>query len=126
MLKKTCNVLATSALLLGLSACGINNDDKDTALNDLNNDRENTDISASFTTSSSDQYPHTKAVPVQDAKYNFVPINANEEAELQKEMEQDPQQVQQQDQQHKDTTTRSATSTTTNTKCTKVTSEYSW
>ena len=37
MLKKTCNVLATSALLLGLSACGINND-KDTALNDLNND----------------------------------------------------------------------------------------
>ena len=116
MLKKTCNVLATSALLLGLSACGINNDDKDTALNDLNNNRKNTDISASFTTSSSDQYPHTKAVPVQDAKYNFVPINANDEAELQNRNKYN----------NKISTTRSATSTTTNTKCTKVTSEYSW
>lgn len=94
MLKKTCNVIATSALLLGLSACG-NNNDKETVLNDLNNNRENSDISASFTRFSSNRYPHTKAVPVQDAKYKFVPVKASEEAEWQKE-KQDQQQVQQQ------------------------------
>ena len=56
--------------------------DKDTALNDLNNDgaRRKYRYFCFVYEISSDQYPHTKAVPVQDAKYNFVPINANEEA----------------------------------------------
>ncbi|WP_449619868.1 CAP domain-containing protein [Robertmurraya sp. Marseille-Q9965] len=131
MLKKTRNVLVTSALLLGLTACGVGDDtaydpsndnrggtlnvrndgnnrgffdrnganrdnfnldnvinDNNDRRNERNNKNVNPDISASFTNMSSQNYPHTRAVVIQDAKYSFTPIDGNQIAELQKQIEQ--------------------------------------
>lgn len=121
MLRKISKVLVASTFLIGLSACGLGNDDvafdhgnnpqrglnvgneggnnqgynqrnefntaKVTNKNNARNDVGNVNISASNTRMSSDKYPHTKAVLIQDAKYSFAPVNANELANIQQQIE---------------------------------------
>lgn len=123
MIRKISKVLVASTFLIGLSACGLGNDDvaydhgsnpqrslnmgndgadnqgyykrnsfntaRVTNDNNHRNDIGNVNISASNTTLSSDKYPHTKAILIQEAKYSFAPVNANELANLQKKIEQE-------------------------------------
>ncbi|GAC91503.1 hypothetical protein KN10_1939 [Anoxybacillus flavithermus NBRC 109594] len=51
---------------------------------DMNN-RSN--ISALHTTLSSDQYPHTKAILIQEARYKFVPIDPKDAANIRTQIE---------------------------------------
>ena len=48
-----------------------------------------TGISADTTSLSSDKFPHTKAVLIQDAQYDMIRANPEEAAELQKKIEQE-------------------------------------
>lgn len=128
MLRKISKVIVASTFLIGLSACGVGNDDvafdygnnSQRGLNvgnegynnqgnfqrnnfnmdkvsNRNNDRNdeawndvgNVDISSSNTTLSSEKYPHTKAILIQEAKYSFSPVNAEELATIQKRIEQE-------------------------------------
>ncbi|KIQ94872.1 putative protein, YkwD family [Anoxybacillus thermarum] len=71
--------LTKSIAALGLLAIvGCNN------AMDMNN-RSN--ISALHTTLSSDQYPHTKAILIQEARYKFVPIDPKDAANLRTQIE---------------------------------------
>lgn len=76
--------LAASALVMGLTACNT----MDTDRNDNNDDNKNTNISASYTSISSNNYPHTRAVLIQDAKYKFVQVDPKQAAELQARLQQ--------------------------------------
>lgn len=49
-----------------------------TACNNAMDDQVNDNISADYTTISSNQYPHTKAIVVQKAKYEFVEVEGGE------------------------------------------------
>ncbi|WP_331275778.1 MULTISPECIES: CAP domain-containing protein [Bacillaceae] len=62
-----------------------------------NKDPNGMTISSSKTDLSSDKYPHTKAIAVQEAKYKFIKANSNEDAEKQARqfIEQQKQQAQQ-------------------------------
>jgi len=62
-----------------------------------NNDQNGMTISSSKTDLSSDKYPHTKAIAVQEAKYKFINANSKEDAEKQARqfIEQQKQQAQQ-------------------------------
>nr|WP_258000336.1 CAP domain-containing protein [Bacillus sp. Marseille-P3661] len=51
-------------------------------------DNHNLNISASNTSVSSDKYPHTKAILIQDAKYKAISMDPTEAAELQKQLQQ--------------------------------------
>ncbi|GMB09009.1 CAP domain-containing protein [Thermolongibacillus altinsuensis] len=83
MIKKMTGFLAAFFLVMGLTACNA----MDTGRND-NDDNENMDISASYTSLSSDNYPYTRAVLVQDAKYKFVQIDPRQAAEWQARIQQ--------------------------------------
>lgn len=56
--------------LLLLAACNVN----DQGQNQTDNDNENDNISSLSTNSNSENYPHTKPIKVQDAKYEFRTI----------------------------------------------------
>ena len=84
MIKKVTGFLAASALVMGLTACNT----MDTDRNDNNDDNKNTNISASYTSISSNNYPHTRAVLIQDAKYKFVQVDPKQAAELQARLQQ--------------------------------------
>ncbi|RAK18661.1 Cysteine-rich secretory protein family protein [Anoxybacillus vitaminiphilus] len=83
MIKKMIGFLAASALVMGLTACNT----MDTDRND-NDDNKNMDISASYTSISSNNYPHTRAVLIQDAKYKFVEVDPKQAAEWQARLQQ--------------------------------------
>ncbi len=83
MIKKVTGFLAAFALVMGLTACNTMN----TSRND-NDDNENKDISALNTSISSDNYPYTRAVLIQDAKYKFVQVDPKQAAELQARLQQ--------------------------------------
>ncbi|MCM3412536.1 CAP domain-containing protein [Metabacillus litoralis] len=63
-----------------------------------NDDQNGMTISSSKTDLSSEKYPHTKAIAVQEAKYKFIRANSKEDAEKQARqfIEQQKQQAQQQ------------------------------
>lgn len=72
--------------MLGLIACSKNlsneNDNKNNVgtknvnmNNDENGKKDNHKLSSMGTTMSSDNYPHTRAVLVQEARFQFVPVN---------------------------------------------------
>lgn len=72
--------------MLGLIACGKNlsteNGNKNNVStkhvnmnNDANGKKDNHKLSSMGTTMSSDNYPHTRAVLVQEARFQFVPLN---------------------------------------------------
>jgi uncharacterized YkwD family protein len=84
LIKKVTGFLAASALVMGLTACNT----MDTDRNDNNDDNKNTNISASYTSISSNNYPHTRAVLIQDAKYKFVQVDPKQAAELQARLQQ--------------------------------------
>ncbi len=77
-------VLAMFSVVFGLVACNVNEDNHN---QNINND--DMDISASQTSLSSNQYPHTKAILVQDAKYKFVQIDPKEAADLQAKIQEE-------------------------------------
>ncbi|MEH7123883.1 CAP domain-containing protein [Bacillus sp. JJ1532] len=83
MINKKMGILLTSTLMLGLVACNTdtNNGNKPGNGNDNN-------ISSMTTTMSSDNYPHTRAVLTQDAKYQFTPLNPGEDVNFQAELPQ--------------------------------------
>lgn len=47
------------------------------------NNRNNAKISSYRTSKNSDAYPHTKAVLVQEARYQFIPVNPNQDTQRQ-------------------------------------------
>jgi uncharacterized YkwD family protein len=83
LIKKITGFLAASALVMGLTACNT----MDTNRND-NDDNENMNISACYTSIPSNKYPHTRAVLIQDAKYQFVQMDPKQAAELQARLQQ--------------------------------------
>jgi uncharacterized YkwD family protein len=83
LIKKMTGFLAASVLVMGLTACNA----MDTGRND-NDDNENMNISASYTSIPSNEYPHTRAILIQDAKYNFVQMDPRQAAEWQARLQQ--------------------------------------
>jgi uncharacterized YkwD family protein len=85
--------LAASALVMGLTACNAMDTDRNdnyamnTDRND-NYDNNNMDISACYTSIPSNKYPHTRAILIQDAKYQFVQVDPKKAAELQARLQQ--------------------------------------
>lgn len=55
--------------------------------NTNNQQEQNVDISASFTKITSEKYPHTRAILVEDAKYSFTEMNPTDVVNLQKKIE---------------------------------------
>jgi uncharacterized YkwD family protein len=84
LIKKITGFLAASALVMGLTACNT----MDTNRND-NDDNENMNISACYTSIPSNKYPHTRAILIQDAKYQFVQVDPKQAAELQARLQQE-------------------------------------
>ncbi|MBA2871497.1 putative YkwD family protein [Anoxybacillus calidus] len=84
MIKKITGFLVASALVMGLTACNT----MDTNRND-NDDNENMNISACYTSIPSNKYPHTRAILIQDAKYQFVQVDPKQAAELQARLQQE-------------------------------------
>jgi uncharacterized YkwD family protein len=83
LIKKVTGFFAASALVMGLTACNA----MDIGRND-NNDNENMNISASYTSIPSSKYPHTRSVLIQEAKYKFVEVDPKQAAELQARLQQ--------------------------------------
>ncbi|WP_017434809.1 CAP domain-containing protein [Saccharococcus caldoxylosilyticus] len=83
MIKKLTGFFATSALVMGLAACNA----MDTDRND-NHDHQNMNISASYTSIPSNQYPHTRSILIQEAKYKFVEVDPKQAAELHARLQQ--------------------------------------
>lgn len=77
MKNKIFGVTAALTLSLGLTACNFGDD---RAQND------HMDISAADTSTPSSQYPHTKAILVQDAKYKFVQVDPSQADDIQKKL----------------------------------------
>lgn len=75
MINKKISMLITPIIILGLVACN-NNANND---NQANNDNKDHNISSMATSMSSKDYPHTKAVLIQQAKYQFDPIEPGDE-----------------------------------------------
>ncbi len=115
MFQKIAKVVFISAFLMGVTACGVANDNKNVAFDRTNDTNQTLDdnrgtvgqnrttdvnmrrvtnktgmdikrrarqvdpnISADFTSMSSENYPHTKAVLVRDAQYAYTKIGPNE------------------------------------------------
>jgi uncharacterized YkwD family protein len=53
-----------------------------------NDDNKNMDISALYTSIPSNEYPHTRAILIQDAKYKFVQVDPRQAAEFQARLQQ--------------------------------------
>jgi uncharacterized YkwD family protein len=53
-----------------------------------NNDNKNMNISALYTSIPSNEYPHTRAILIQDAKYKFVQVDPSQAAEFQARLQQ--------------------------------------
>ncbi|WP_409972208.1 CAP domain-containing protein [Bacillus sp. Bva_UNVM-123] len=68
-MNKKVRMLITPIIVLGLVACN----------NNANNDNKDHNISSMATSMSSKDYPHTKAVLTQQAKYQFEPIEHGDE-----------------------------------------------
>jgi uncharacterized YkwD family protein len=83
LIKKVTGFFAAFALVMGLTACNAMDTDRNN-----NDDNKNMDISASYTSISSNNYPHTRAVLIQDAKYKFVEVDPKQAAELQAKLQQ--------------------------------------
>ncbi len=92
MIQKRISIVLFSAMLLIFTACG----------DDAQNNNEDNTISSMSTDSTSQKYPHTKPVRIQEAKYKFI-VNANrgsqQQANQQQQQTQQQQQAQQQPQQ---------------------------
>jgi uncharacterized YkwD family protein len=83
LIKKVTGFFATSALIMGLAACNA----MDTGRND-NDNRQNANISASYTSIPSNKYPHTRSILIQEAKYKFVEVDPKQAAEWQARLQQ--------------------------------------
>jgi len=69
LINKKISMLITPIIMLGLAACN----------NNANKDNKDQNISSMATSMSSKDYPHTKAVLIQQAKYQFDPIEPGDE-----------------------------------------------
>lgn len=80
MFKKTTTVLLASALATGLVACNKMGMER-------NDQEQKQTISALRTSIPSSQYPHTRAIVIQDAKYDFIPISPQQAAQWQAQLQ---------------------------------------
>ena len=82
------------------------------------------DISSSNTNMSSNQFPHTRAILIQEARYQVVPFNPNLDTQKQRQLRRNHEVAQSPEQQRQAQQATTATTATTTTATTGSTSKY--